>query len=285
LKNQEKSDFNLEQVVSQSYGFDLLMRHMSDQWCHENLGAFYDIECYQWLIIQDLRQEEYVNIKGCHLLGFSKELPKSWIIRRPIAVEIRFENGRKKYDIVEQDEKQKKKETEKQEKSEKIIKNQPLVEYLRLSQGGSEAIRKESTKKDKEPKEEEEKKKEKDDDEEDENDKKIHPAQNQLEYDKKVVEYKTRAHYIFEKYIRVNARHEINISGPLREDYHALFQNREAWIYNMDHHTKHKLLHVFDKVKLEINRLLVFGFQHFRTSSRYGMFVAKVHEKEVGGIP
>ncbi|ETO24337.1 hypothetical protein RFI_12819, partial [Reticulomyxa filosa] len=34
LKTQQKSEFSLEEVLSQSFGFDLLMRQMSDQLCH-----------------------------------------------------------------------------------------------------------------------------------------------------------------------------------------------------------------------------------------------------------
>jgi len=100
----------------------------------------------------------------------------------------------------------------------------------------------------------------------------------QLEYEKKVIEYKTRAYYLYDKYIRPSARHEINISGPSREDYTNLFGNREAWLHNTEFKTKHKLLHVFDKIKVEVGRLLSFSFQQFRASSRYATFVSKVHE-------
>jgi len=101
LKSPEKSDFTLEQVVSQSFGFDLLMRQMTDQLCHEHLGVYYDVECYQMEIIEDIRKEEFVAVKGLCLLGFNKKLPRSLIISKPLWVEVRYVDGRKIYEVLE----------------------------------------------------------------------------------------------------------------------------------------------------------------------------------------
>ncbi|ETO34267.1 hypothetical protein RFI_02823 [Reticulomyxa filosa] len=346
LKAQGNAEFTLEQVVSQPYGFDLLMRQMTDQWCH-GVCAFYDIECFQWMIIQDLRQEEYVNIKGCCLLGFNKNLPKSWIIRRPIWIDIFYKDGRKQYNVLElTEEEYAERVQEEQRKSSaaddaaieqyityirteyktktqisiyqtiqrglrKASKSTPLEivkqfrkfsdmpvikDILKDDQKGKKRVEDASDAKSENEENERDVSNGEDDERRNDNEKEIHHEdaesdtkqptshEKQIEYEKKVIEYKIRAFYIFEKYIHPSSRHEINICGPSRDDYCSLFASREIWMNNTKYHTKHKLLHIFDKVKLEIGKLVSFGFQQFRLSSRYATFVSKVHEAEDGGV-
>ncbi|ETO13807.1 hypothetical protein RFI_23559, partial [Reticulomyxa filosa] len=325
----------------------------------ENLGVFYEIECYQYMIIDDLRNEEFVDIRGCCLVGFSKSLPKSWIIRRPLWIDVVYQNGRRKFNVLElteeeyaaklQQQKQKehdkeeslndenavveiekKKWREKGEEAENIFPSRSIfffflyvsacthlltvrfffnrkpsspkrvlqmveigVDHL-LSLGNASKMEEKRVDSDEEDGEHDFRKNKDDDDDDDDDDNNNDDDDNedelkleqqqlneaQIEYEKKVIEYKTRAYYLFEKYIRLSASHEINISGPSREEYTKLLDNREAWINNRKYHTKNKLLHVFDKVKVEIGRLLRFGFQQFRGSSRYGKFVSKVYENQ-----
>jgi len=105
----------------------------------------------------------------------------------------------------------------------------------------------------------------------------------EIEYEKKMTEYKKRSYDLFVKYIKVGASHDINISSASRNFYQQLMGDYARWKDNENYGTKEDLLHLFDDCKKECWKLLGFVFTRFEKTVLYKKWIQQrlsLEEKE-----
>ncbi|ETO03595.1 hypothetical protein RFI_33809 [Reticulomyxa filosa] len=285
--------FGLEDVIRTPYGFDFFMRHLVKEFCHglfvffffacanilhilivphflfqvigkistdlynlffyvclwnidlENLLSFYEMEKFQEVVLAELQVQYDGTYRDTHslvLIGFPKELPVPYILTYPIEVQVVLLDQTTEADGEREDPAEKEQSKEKAENN----KEKPEQSLSKLKKRNFEKLNQ-----DEDSKEED-----------------ITDA-DEIEYEKKMIEYKKRTYDLFLKYVKVGASHEINISSASRNRYQQLMGDYQKWKDNEKYGTKEDLLHLFDDCKKECWKLLGFVFTRFEKTVLY----------------
>eukprot|EP01084_Bolivina_argentea_P108271 193490_1 len=92
---------------------------------------------------------------------------------------------------------------------------------------------------------------------------------NGMEKAERIKKYKKMAYEIYDKYVRMGAEYEINISYGVRMGYMSIMSNEHIWINSMNDFDEIKLFTLFDDCYDEMIRLMQQSFARFKRTSKF----------------